>query len=44
MNEILNDRFNQLSAYFDGEKSGNFFVVNVENFDAHHAVLQYQRP
>ena len=40
MNEILNDRFNQLSAYFDGEKSGNFFVVNVENFDAHHAVLQ----
>ena len=32
--------FEQISAYFDGKKTGYFLLVNTENYDAYQEILQ----
>lgn len=36
----INECFEQISAYFSGEKTGNFFFVNTENYDVYHEILE----
>ena len=35
-----NECFEQICAYFDGEKTGHFLLVNTENYDVYQEVLQ----
>ena len=32
--------FEQISDYFAGENTGNFFLVNTENYDVYHKILE----
>lgn len=32
--------FEQMSAYFDGKKTGYFLLVNTENYDVYQEILQ----
>lgn len=32
--------FDQISAYFDGKKTGHFLLVNSENYDVYQEILQ----
>lgn len=36
----VNECFKQISAYFSGEKFGKFFIVNTENYDIYHDILE----
>lgn len=35
-----NECFEQISAYFDGSKTGHFLLVNTENYDIYQEILQ----
>ena len=36
----INECFDQISAYFNGEKLGKFFIINTENYDTYHNILE----
>lgn len=38
--ENTNECFEQISAYFDGDKTGHFLLVNTENYDVYQEILQ----
>lgn len=36
----ISECFEQISAYFDGKKTGHFLLVNSENYDGYQEILQ----
>lgn len=36
----ISECFEQISAYFDGKKTGHFLLVNTENYDVYQEILQ----
>ena len=36
----INECFEQISDYFSGEKTGKFFIVNTENYNTYHDILE----
>lgn len=36
----VDESFEKISAYFNSEKTGKFFIVNAENYDVYHDILK----